>query len=257
MFEPRLALASLSGSSDSAWARAGVPMAGAAFIGGIAVCEQTREAAKAMAQRDREEFLPDNPIAFIERQLGALEGVKIRAGVNVRSIDTTATRRVANLCAAHDAIYEVNAHCRQIEMCSVGAGETLLTDPDALVEQVKTASSTGVDVSVKVRAEIPEVDLVEIAQLIETAGGGAIHVDAMDTRDIVRDIVDATDLFVIANNGIRSRADVGEYMSYGADAVSVGRASDRPVVLKRIADAIGASDDVIGDEARVPNRNDR
>ncbi|MFT4923616.1 MAG: hypothetical protein ACI8XM_002844, partial [Haloarculaceae archaeon] len=41
LFEPRVALASLSGESDAAWARAGSAFAGAAFLGGIALDDRT------------------------------------------------------------------------------------------------------------------------------------------------------------------------------------------------------------------------
>ena len=257
MFDPRVALASLSGSSDSAWARAAESVAGAAFLGGIAVCEQTRHAARQMKLRDRSEFIPPDPLAFIDTQLSALRASEIRGGVNVRSVDVSATRRVAQLCATHDAIYEVNAHCRQEEMCAVGAGETLLQEPSVLIEHVRAAADTGADVSVKVRAEIPGVDLPAIAQSIEEAGGAAIHVDAMDTRTIVRDIVDAAGLFVIGNNGIRTRNDVAEFVSYGADAVSVGRASDRPAVLNEVHRAMETLDPAESDVHPPSKCNDR
>ncbi|MEF8973710.1 MAG: dihydropyrimidine dehydrogenase, partial [Haloarcula sp.] len=60
------------------------------------------------------------------------------------------------------------------------------------------------------------------------------HVDAMDSESVVADVADATDLFVVANNGVRGRETAQEYLSYGADAVSVGRASDRPETLDEI-----------------------
>jgi len=51
-------------------------------------------------------------------------------------------------------------------------------------------------------------------------------------------VVDATDLFVIANNGVRDDETVREYVEYGADAVSVGRPSDNPRVLERVRAAV-------------------
>jgi tRNA-dihydrouridine synthase len=39
---------------------------------------------------------------------------------------------------------------------------------------------------------------------------------------------------VVANNGVRDRATTREYLAYGADAVSVGRASDDPSVLAAV-----------------------
>ena len=67
-----------------------------------------------------------------------------------------------------------------------------------------------------------------------------LHVDAMDSESVIREISDATDVFVIANNGVRDEATVAEYLDYGADAVSVGRPSDRPAVLRRVREATDA-----------------
>lgn len=242
MFAPRLALASLSGESDAAWARAGAPYAGAAFLGGIAICERTRAAAREMEDRDRTEFLPPDPVAFVDAQFRDLVSVPIRPGINVRAADPAAIPQVARTCARHGAIYEVNAHCRQAEMCAAGAGKALLADADRLEEQVRRARETGATVSVKVRAEVPNVELPAVGKVIAEAGGTAIHVDAMDSESVVADIAAATDLFIIANNGVRDRETVAEYLEYGADAVSVGRPSDRPEVLARVRHAVEALD---------------
>jgi len=234
MFEPRVALASLSGRSDAAWARAATEYVGAAFLGGIALDDRSREAARRLVARDREEFLPPDPLSFLDRELRKLTDEPLRPGFNVRSATVDPVGEAAAICADHDAILEVNAHCRQEELRAVGCGETLLRDTDRLAEYVWTAAATGADVSVKVRAEVPGVDLVETARAIEAAGADAIHVDAMDTEPAVRAVAEATDLFVVANNGVRDRESVREYLDYGADAVSVGRPSDDPRVLERV-----------------------
>ncbi|WP_244605356.1 tRNA-dihydrouridine synthase [Halorhabdus rudnickae] len=234
-FEPRVAAASLSGESDANWARAAAPHAGAAFLGGLAVDEPTRTAASAMVQdRDRQEFLPDDPVAFAEAELASLADVPITIGLNVRSSTLGPLAAVASVCASHGAVCEINAHCRQDEMCATGAGQSLLAHPDRLAAQVTTTAEAGATVSVKVRTEVPGVDLPTVARRIEAAGADAIHVDAMDSEGCVAEVVAATDLFVIANNGVRDRATTREYLAYGADAVSVGRPSDRPAVLDRI-----------------------
>jgi len=234
MFEPRVALASLSGQSDAAWARAGAEYAGAAFLGGIAVDGTTREAAREMVGRDRDEFLPPDPIAFIDVQLDALADAPIRPGFNVRTTSLDPLGEAAAVCRDHGAILEVNAHCRQDEMCAAGCGEALLRETDRLREYVAAAAGTGATVSVKVRTEVPGVDLPALAATLADAGADAIHVDAMDSEPVVADVVDAADAFVIANNGVRDGATVREYLEFGADAVSVGRPSDDPAVLSRV-----------------------
>ncbi len=238
MFEPRLALASLSGESDAAWARAGAPHAGVAFLGGIALDERSRGAARELVARGREEFLPPDPLTFVDRQLAALADEPIRAGINVRSAVEGPIRAAAAICRRRGAIVEVNAHCRQPELCAVGCGETLLRDGPRLCSYVRAAAETGASVSVKVRAEVDGVDLPGLAAAIEDAGADAIHVDAMDSEPVIADVTDACGLFVIANNGVRDARTAGEYLDYGADAVSVGRPSDDPTVLRRVRRAV-------------------
>ncbi len=233
----RVALASLSGEADAAWARNAVDYVDAAFLGGVAVDAETRRAARAMVERDREEFLPDDPVAFADAQFQALSDVPLRPGINVRSGTLDPLREVASVCHDHGAIVEINAHCRQAEMCAAGCGETLLQETDRLRDQVATAAATGATVSVKVRAEVPNTDLPSVASVAGSAGADYVHVDAMDTESVVADVADATDAAVIANNGVRDQDTVTEYLDYGADAVSVGRPSDDPTVLARVSEA--------------------
>ena len=241
MFEPPLALASLSGAADAEWALAAADHAGAAMLGGIALDDPTRRAARALVARDRTEFLPPDPLAFIDEQLAAVADAEaaIRPGINVRSTTVEPIRTAAGICADYNAIVEINAHCRQAELCAVGCGERLLADSDRLAEYVAAAKAAPA-VSVKVRAGVAGVDLVAVAERIEAAGAGAIHIDAMDSVAVVGDVAAATDLFVIANNGVRDADSVTEYLGYGADAVSVGRPSRDPdgPVLRRVADAV-------------------
>ena len=233
-----LALASLSGAADAEWARAGAPYADLAVLGGIALDSASRAAAHELVARGREEFLPDDPLAFVDDQLAALDDAPIRAGVNVRSATVAPIREAAATCAAHDAVLEINAHCRQDELCAVGCGETLLRDTERLATYVAAAADAGATVSVKVRAEVEGVDLPATARALTDAGADAIHVDAMDSEPLVADVVAASDAFVLANNGVRDRATAWEYLAYGADGVSVGRPSDDPGVLERVARAV-------------------
>ena len=154
MFEPRVAAASLSGEADAAWARAAAPHVGCAFLGGVALDEATRTAARKLVGRDREEFLPADPVAFVDDQLDALADVDLRPAVNARSRTVGPVAEAGAVCAANNAVLEVNAHCRQAEMCEAGAGEALLRNPGHLADQVAAADDAGATVSVKVRTEL-------------------------------------------------------------------------------------------------------
>ena len=240
MFAPRVALASLSGEADAAWARAGSDHAGAAFLGGITLDAPTRDAARALRDRDREEFLPPDPLGFVETQLDALADAPIRPGVNVRAATPEPVGEAARVCARSGAIVEINAHCRQAEMCATGCGEALLREPDRLRGYVAAAADAGAAVSVKIRAEVPGVDLADVARTVADAGADAIHVDAMDSEPVIRTVAGvAPGLFVIANNGVRGPESVEEYLGYGADAVSIGRPSTDPDIRRRVRRAVG------------------
>jgi tRNA-dihydrouridine synthase len=80
--------------------------------------------------------------------------------------------------------------------------------------------------------------LPSLARRLAAAGADAVHVDAMDNEGVVACVADACDAAVIANNGVRDRRTVREYLACGADAVSLGRPSDDPVVRQRVARAV-------------------
>jgi TIM-barrel protein len=237
MFTPRVAAASLSGAADAEWARVAAPYVGCAFLGGVSLDAPTREAAHELVARDRSEFLPDDPIAFVDAQLGAVADLDISPAVNVRTTTLAPLRETAQVCADHGAAIEVNAHCRQAEMCDAGAGETLLRDTDRLCEQVAAASGFATT-SVKLRTEVDGVDPPALAAALERAGADWLHVDAMDSEPVVGEVREACDCFLVANNGVRDHETATEYLEYGADAVSVGRPSDDPVVLGRVREAV-------------------
>jgi len=234
-----LALASLSGAADADWARAGAPHADLALLGGVALDPDSRAAARDLVARGRDEFLPDDPLAFVDAQLAALDDAPVRAGMNVRSATLDPVREAAAVCAAHDAVLEINAHCRQDELCAVGCGETLLRDRERLADYVAAGSDAGATVSVKVRAEVDGVDLPATARAVADAGADVVHVDAMDSEPVIADVAAAVpDSFLLANNGVRDRATAWEYLAYGADGVSVGRPSDDPAILRRVERAV-------------------
>jgi TIM-barrel protein len=213
-------------------------------MGGLALDGPTRAAARRLVERDREEFLPDEPLALLERGCRAVADAPVRPGWNVRATGPGPVARAAAVCARHGAVLEVNAHCRQAEMCAAGAGESLAREPDRLRAQVAAAADAGATTSVKLRTEIEGVDLPAVARAAVAAGADAVHVDAMDSEPVVGEVAAAVpDTHLVANNGVRGRATVREYLDHGADAVSVGRPSTDPAALARVRAAV---DDLLG-----------
>lgn len=240
---PFLAAASLSGRADAEWARAAAPHVDCAVMGGIALDPASRDAARELVARGRSEFLPSDPLAWIDRQLRATADAPVVPGVNVRSATVEPVREAAAACADHDAICEINAHCRQPELRAVGCGETLLADRDRLAAHVAAAADTEATTSVKVRAEVPGVDLAAVAGAVAAAGADWLHVDAMDSEAVVAELTGhaaPAGLTVVANNGVRGRETVAAYAAHGADAVSVGRPSTDPRACSRVAEAVAA-----------------
>lgn len=236
-FEPRLAVASLSGVADAEWAGNVAATVGCAMLGGLAIDRPTRTAAKALRGRGRAEFLPADLPAFVDRQLSAAGSLDLRPALNVRATELDRLDEVAAQCGRHGAAIELNAHCRQSEMCATGAGEQLMREPDRLYEQVAVASARTTT-SVKLRAGVAGVALPELVAGLEAAGASWVHVDVMDSPEVIERLASTDGPALIANNGVRDAASARCYLRRGADAVSVGRASDDPRLLARVAAAI-------------------
>ncbi|MFZ3060649.1 MAG: methanogenesis marker 9 domain-containing protein [Candidatus Methanoperedens sp.] len=219
-----IALASMAGITDSRFAsRFG--NVGLVVLGGYNLDEPTNEAARKEIKRGRSEFVSDNPIEFLEKELEAAKGITTIA-VNVRAASPEPFVKAGQIARKSGAILEINAHCRQPEITALGAGEALLKDIPRLCEYIGEIKKTGVVLSVKTRANV--VNDVELARAIEKAGADIIHIDAMhpDGMDIgvIKRVRNSTDLFIIGNNSVVDFESAKEMFSHGADMVSLARA---------------------------------
>jgi len=222
-FHPRLALASMSGQSDVEWACSREESIGAAFLGAFNLDEETLSAARDMVGRGRDEFLPETPFPFFREQIEQASARNFIVGGNVRTVDPELLYRAGRIADQYNGILEINAHCRQPEMENIGCGQGLLRDKNRLREMVQAGSESGALISVKGRFEVEGVDSVSRLNRAVEWGATILHVDAMDSE---KNISYLEAPFLIANNGIREPKHVQEYLDYGADAVSVGRAQD-------------------------------
>jgi len=220
-----IALASMAGITDSRFASR-FKNAGLIILGGYNLDEKTNEAAKKEIERGRTEFVSDEPIKFLEKELEATKGFTTIA-VNVRAASFEPYLEAAHIAKKFGAILELNAHCRQPEMLELGAGEALLKDVPRLCEYINEIKKTGVVLSVKTRANV--VNDVELAGAIEKAGADIIHIDAMHPQGVdigvIRRVRNSTGLFIIGNNSVVDFESAKEFFSHGADMVSVARAA--------------------------------
>ena len=220
-----VAIASMAGVVDAAYVLERAAHIGAAFIGGYSIDGPTLEASRQMAEGGRKEFLYDDPLEALGREIDALKQSDVVAGVNLRGSAPAAYATVAE--AFEDrVVYEIDAHCRQPAMLAAGCGEFLLEHPARLVEIIRALKSEDVTVSVKVRAGVAADD-ADLARTVWKAGADILHVDLMDFgHNKLRQIRNASPLTLIANNSINTFDRAMDAFSHGADLVSLARNSD-------------------------------
>jgi tRNA-dihydrouridine synthase B len=220
-----IAIASMAGIVDVNYVLARKSHIGAAFIGGYAIDEQTMEASREMARQGRNEFLYEDPLLEIGTQIQGMEESGVVLGLNLRGSSPESYVSLAEEFG-EQVIYEIDAHCRQEPMNIAGCGEYLLHHPGRLIEVVKALKSEGVSVSVKVRAGVHPDDR-KLSSDLWRAGADILHIDLMDFGyQKVRQVRNASPIFIIANNSINSFDQMKEMFSHGADMVSLARKSD-------------------------------
>lgn len=224
-FKNPIALAPMGGITDSNFANKYAADAGLVTLGGYNLDEKTQRAASEMLARGREEFITEEPFKLIEQEIKAVaKGTTV--AVNVRSTSIEPLLKAAAIARDAGAILELDAHCRQEEMTSIGAGQALLQDIPLLTEFIKKIKETGVVLSIKVRGNV--VDDIQLAKDLESAGADILHLDAMmegvgaDLK-LIKDVRDSTRMLLICNNSVTDFETAKDMFSRGADMVSVAR----------------------------------
>jgi len=224
-FKNPIALAPMAGIVDSAFANQYASNAGLVILGAFNLDKASIAVASALVARGRKEFISDEPMELIKKEIRAVTSGSAVA-VNVRSTTLEPLIEAAKIVKEEGAILELNAHCRQPEMLEAGLGEALLHDLPRLSAWIKAIKETEVVLSVKVRANV--VDDIELARLIDKAGADIIHVDAGTEGcgadlDAILNYRDATRLFLIGNNSVKDFESAKEMFTRGADMVSAAR----------------------------------
>jgi TIM-barrel protein len=225
-FKNPVAVASMAGITDSTFFD-NFPDAGLYILGGYSIDEATMKASRELVKRDRKEFVSDDIFGLIESELKKVSGKGVAIGINVRATSPEPFLRAAELAKKYGALLEINGHCRQEEMTSLGAGEAMLTDRIALARIVSEVKKTGVVVSLKMRTGV--ADDVLLCRILEKAGLDIVHLDSMGMKganlNAVKKLRDSTGIFIIGNNSITNYESAMAMCSAGSDMVSVARAA--------------------------------
>jgi TIM-barrel protein len=200
-------------------------------LGGYNVDKPTIEAGCSIIQRGRQEFdiKEENVVHTIKKEAGIIKNSwNGKVSANLRSVSFEPIIEISKLPEID--VVEINAHCRQPEITSIGCGQALLYDTPKLYDFTKNVVKRAESkVSVKIRANVENVDDIEVSKAIEEAGADYLHVDAMkqgyDHADynIIKSIKENTEIFLIGNNSIRNLKSARAMLSAGADGISMAR----------------------------------
>lgn len=200
-------------------------------LGGYNADKPTIDAGCSIIRRGRQEFNinEEDLLSAIKKEADIIKSSwNGTVSVNLRSVSSEPIIEISKL---HEIdVVEINAHCRQPEITDIGCGQALLYDTHKLHHftrnVVKKAQSK---VSVKIRANVENVDDIEVSKAIEEAGADYLHVDAMKPGynhadyNIIKSIKENTEIFLIGNNSIHDLKSAREMLSAGADGVSIAR----------------------------------
>ncbi len=174
-----VAIASMAGIVDAEYVLKRASHIGMAYIGGYSIDQPTMDAAKTItAEGNRKEFLYDDPVKELKKQMTLLEKTTLVSGLNLRGSTPESYAAIAG-SLGEKVIYEIDAHCRQPAMVAAGCGEHYLKKPADLMAVVRALKSEGVTVSVKIRAGVASDDR-QIARKLWESGADILHIDLMD-----------------------------------------------------------------------------
>ncbi|MBQ6099426.1 MAG: tRNA-dihydrouridine synthase [Methanobrevibacter sp.] len=202
-----------------------------ATLGGYSLDAPTIEASKRIIERGRKEFdFPlDEIYSHIENEVASIKSVHsdVKVSANVRSTTPQPIIDVGNIPDLD--IVEINCHCRQDEILSIGCGQEMLKRQDLQDFVSQVVDNVSCEVSVKIRANVEGVNTLDIACLIEDAGADYLHIDAMKKGvfdadyNLLKDICNNVHIQVIGNNSVNSDVNVKKMIETGVNGFSIAR----------------------------------
>lgn len=193
------------------------------ILGGFNADKNAMEAGRKVVERGRKEFIFEDPIEGIEREIKAMGNRKF--AVNVRSSTLEGYLEVARLVENYGGIIEINAHCRQPEFISARCGEWLLFNFEELLRIVREVSKIAIT-AVKIRGG-HKLDYYAICRKLFENGCKIVHLDAMLPNggcDIALIETLSPLGFLIGNNSFVDIPSGERIIGAGAKMVSAARA---------------------------------
>lgn len=202
-----------------------------ATLGGYSLDEPSIEASKKIVERGRKEFVfpLDEIFNHIENEVDSIKKVHkdVKVSANVRSTTPQPIIEAGNI--ENLDIVEINCHCRQDEITAIGCGQAMLTRSDLSEFISEIVDNVESEVSVKIRANVDDVDTLHIAGLIEDAGADYLHIDAMKKGvfeadwELLSQISNDVNIKVIGNNSVNSSENLQKMVDTGVDGFSIAR----------------------------------
>ena len=234
-------LAPMAGITDGKFALKLIPYGfDTVTIGGYNVDWPTIAAGQKILKRGRKEFdiSEENLIFTLKNEINLIKDSysKIKVSANLRSNTPEPIINIINKVEKLD-IVEINCHCRQEELLEIGCGQSKLYDLKKLKEFIETIADNQLKkqnktkISVKIRANVENLDTLQIAKTIEESGADFIHIDAMKPGkahadlEIIEKISKETEIFIIGNNSIIDVDSGKKMIDAGASGISIGRAA--------------------------------
>ncbi|MEM1578128.1 MAG: hydrolase [Archaeoglobaceae archaeon] len=220
-FENRLVLSAMAGINNADFCSK--QKAGLLILGGFNADKGAMTAAKKLVARGRKEFIFEDPLEGIEREVKKIKNR--RFAVNIRSSTLEGYIEVARLVETYGGILEINAHCRQPEFMASHCGEYLLFNQEDLVKIVREVAKIAI-VSVKIRGG-HKIDYKGLCSKLFQNGCKIVHVDAMIPKggcdvSLIEKIANLG--FTIGNNSFVDLSSGERIIKAGAKMVSAARA---------------------------------
>jgi len=209
-------------------------------IGGYNVDGPTIAAGQKILERGRKEFdiSEENLTPTIKNEVDIIKNSypKVKVSANLRSTTPEPIINIINKIENLD-IVEINCHCRQKELLEIGCGQIKLYDLKKLKGFIETIvdnqlkKQNKTKISVKIRANVENLNTLQIAKTIEESGADYLHIDAMKPGtphadlEIIEKIAKETEIFIIGNNSITDIESGKKMINAGASGISIGRAA--------------------------------